>query len=416
MRIAVVGAGISGLVAAERLQRSRHEVTLFEAGDHLGGHTLTSDVEIDGRTHAVDAGFVVFNEATYPEFTRLLARLGVATKPTSMSFSVRCERSGLEYCGTSLNTFFAQRRNLLRLSWYRLLAEIVRFNRLARAEVGRTPAGLALGEFLYLHDFSPALVERYLVPMTAAIWSSDPERMLETPAGFLFSFLDNHRLLSVDAHHPWRVVAGGSRRYVEALTAPFRDRVRLRTPVRRIVRRARSVEVRTDAGAESFDQVVVAAHSDQALALLAEPTPREREVLGAIPYQRNEAVLHTDPALLPKNRRARASWNYLVPAEPVDRVLVTYDMSRLQGLPTREPVCVSLNLTERVAPGRVLRKFTFRHPLFTPAAVAAQARRSEISGVGRVHYCGAYWGNGFHEDGVVSGLAAAAAVERKGDR
>ncbi len=404
MRIAIIGAGVSGLVTAHLLQ-AEHEITLFEAGSHVGGHTHTVDVAAWGHHYAVDTGFVVFNERTYPLFVRLLDRLGVGSRPTSMSFSVRCERSGLEYCGTSLNTLFAQRRNLLRPSFYRLLTDIPRFNRLARRHLIDEPRGVSLGEFLAAGRFSRQLVEHYLVPMGAAIWSTSPSRIRDTPARFFLEFLDNHGLLSTNGHYTWRVVEGGSRAYVDALIGPFRDRIRLRTPVRRIDRHADRVEVFTDgAGAESFDQVVLATHSDQALALLTEPTPQEREILGTIPYQHNGALLHTDAALLPRARRAWASWNCHLPRRPMDSVALTYNMTHLQGLDTPEPFCVTLNRPEEVNPERVVRELSFSHPLFTPAAVDAQVRHDEISGRNRTHFCGAYWGKGFHEDGVRSAL------------
>lgn len=406
MKIAIIGTGISGLVAARELA-GEHELTLYEAGSHVGGHTLTSDVRLDGHTFAVDAGFVVYNEVNYPNFVRLLTELGVESQPTSMSFSVRCERSGIEYCGTSLDTVFAQRGNLLRPSFLRMLADIVRFNRAARRRLASGSSGGTLAEFLG-DRYSAAFVDRYLVPMVAAIWSTDPSSMLETPTDFLLSFLDNHGLLTTDGQHQWRVIKGGSRRYVEKLVESFRDRILLRTPVRRVRRGAGAVLV--DAAGEEarhYDRVLFATHSDQALELLDQPTALERQVLGAIPYQRNEALLHTDASVLPRSRRAWASWNYSVPKVVSESVVVTYNMSILQGLDVDPPLCVSLNLGESVRPERVLRRFSFQHPLFTPEAVAAQSRWSEISGADRVHFCGAYWGNGFHEAGVVSGLRVA---------
>jgi predicted NAD/FAD-binding protein len=404
-RIAVVGTGISGLVSARLLQQ-RHEVTVFEAGDHAGGHTVTTEVEAPEGPLAVDAGFIVYNEDNYPNFVRLLRQLEVPTQPTSMSFSVACERTGLEYAGASLDALFAQRANLFRVRFYGLLVEIARFNRLARRAVAVSPAG-TLREFLDTHRLSRSLAELYLVPLTAAIWSADPARVLDTPARFILRFLENHQLLGATGHRRWRVVAGGSRRYVDALVRPLEDRVRLRTPVRRVRRAdAGGVDVVTDSGIERFDEVVVATHSDQALALLEAPTRQEAEVLGAIPYQANRAVLHTDASLLPSRPRAWASWNYRVPREAGRPVAVTYNMTRLQGLSTTTQYCVSLNLDDEVDPATVIRRFSFTHPLFTQGAVAAQARHAEVSGADRIHYCGAYWGHGFHEDGVVSALAA----------
>jgi predicted NAD/FAD-binding protein len=403
MRIAVVGTGISGLVAAHLLHRD-HDLTIFEAQSHIGGHTLTSDVSMAGRQYAVDAGFIVYNETNYPNFVRLLDRLGVETQPTSMSFSVKCGATGLEYAGTSLNALFAQRRNLLSVGFLRMLREIGRFNREALQSLANDPGDETLRDFLQRGGYSDRFIQHYLVAMAAAIWSTDPERMLSVPARFLFGFLDNHGLLSIDGHHPWRVITGGSRSYVRKLVAPFRDRVRLDTPVLSLDRQSKGVAVSTPSSKEIFDQVVIATHSDQALRMLAEPTDGEREILSAIPYQPNEAVLHTDESVLPTRRRAWASWNYYLPERPSETVAVTYNMSELQSLDTETPFCVSLNMTDHIDPAKIIRSFSFDHPLFTPESVAAQKRHSEISGVDRIHYCGAYWRNGFHEDGVVSGL------------
>lgn len=404
MRIAVVGTGISGLVVAHLLHED-HDLTVFEAQSHIGGHTLTSDINFEGETYAVDAGFVVFNEVTYPSFVKLLQRLGVESQPTSMSFSVKCEQTGLEYSGTSLNTLFAQRRNLVRWSFLKMLMDIVRFNREARELLDQPAMAPTLRQVLAAGGYSEAFAEKYLIPMGAAIWSTSPARMLDFPASFFLSFLDNHGLLTVDDQFPWRVVKGGSKRYVEALTRPYRDRIRLNSPIRGIRRRPDRVELTTtDGKTETYDQVVVATHSDQALNILEDPSTTEREVLGAIPYQPNEAVLHTDTSVLPKKRRAWASWNYQIPRDPGDRVAVTYNMNRLQSLDSPVTFCVSLNPPEEIEPDRILRRFRFSHPLFTPEAVIAQQRHGEISGQQRTHYCGAYWRNGFHEDGVWSAL------------
>ncbi|MGB5880922.1 MAG: FAD-dependent oxidoreductase [Thermoanaerobaculia bacterium] len=404
MRIAIIGTGISGLVVAHLLHEE-HDLTLFEAQTHIGGHTLTTEIDVDGERFAVDAGFVVFNQITYPSFIKLLDRLGVQSQPTTMSFSVKCEETGLEYSGTSLNTLFAQRRNLVRWSFLAMLMDIVRFNREARELLRQDSVAPTLRQFLAAGGYSKSFVEKYLVPMGAAIWSASPDSMLDFPASFFLSFLDNHGLLTVDNQFPWRVIRGGSERYVEALSRPFRDRIRLKTPVRGIRRHPHHVELKTAEGpTETYDQVIVASHSDQALDLLEDPCPEEREILGAIPYQPNEAVLHTDTSVLPRNRRAWASWNYQILRETGNRVVVTYNMNRLQSLDSPETFCVSLNLTDRIDPDRILRRFHFSHPLFTPAAVNAQRRHAEISGQRRTHYCGAYWRNGFHEDGVWSGL------------
>lgn len=432
MKVAVVGSGVSGLVAAALLHGRdgrEHEVTLFERSAHLGGHAQTVRVEHGGASIPVDTGFMVFNEVTYPSFTRLLSRLEVASRPSEMSFSVCNERHGIEYCGSSLGTVFAQPGNLVRPAFLRMLVEILRFNRRA-PELARSRPEMTLGELLATGGFGTFFRDNYLVPMTAAIWSAAPGQVLEMPASFLVRFLENHGLLTVDDHHPWRTVEGGSVRYVEELSRRFRHRVRLKAPVEAIERvgfgtgagsgRAGGVRVVSEGGeAELFDEVVLAVHADQALRMLSEPTAAERRVLGAFPYQRNTGVLHTDRGLLPKARRARASWNYSVPdrgPRGVERpALVTYDLSRLQGLPGppwAEPLLLTINGADRVDHRQVIRSFTWSHPIYTLDGVTAQGRHGAVSGVDRVHYCGAYWGNGFHEDGVASALAVAGAFGR----
>ena len=396
MRIAIVGAGIAGNVAAWHLHRAGHDIAVFEAGGHIGGHTHTH--AIDGL--AIDSGFIVFNQRTYPNFCALLETLGVASQPSSMSFSVRNESSGLEYNGTSFATLFAQRRNVLRPSFYRMLADIVRFNREA-PKLLATERSPTLGDYLAENRYSRELVADYLVPMGAAIWSTDPRLLLAFPARFFVRFLANHGMLSIDDRPQWRVIQGGSARYVEKLVAPFRDRIRLHTPVRTLRRTSAGVLV----DGERFDYAFLACHSDQALALLADPSPAEREVLGAIRYQRNEAVLHTHTALLPRRRRAWAAWNYHVLPDGAP-VALTYNMNILQRLDSATTYCVTLNRTSDIDPSRILKRMVYHHPLFTPDAVAAQARHAELNGVRRTYYCGAYWRYGFHEDGVVSALAA----------
>lgn len=410
--VAVIGAGVSGLMAA-RLLSERHPVTVFEAGARVGGHTVTTEVADAAGPLAVDAGFIVYNERNYPHFVRLLDQLGVESQPSTMSFSVTCERTGLEYAGSHLDGLFASRRNLLRPAHYGFLVQILRFHRAAKRAL-RSDLDGTLRDFLTARRLGQDLAEHYLIPLTAAIWSTDPKRILDTPARFVLGFLDNHRLLDLSGRPVWRVIRGGSQRYVDRLIQPFADRIRVGTPVRRIRRRRDGVEVATDSDRMRFDQVVVATHSDQALRMLAPPTPLEAEVLGAIPYQSNPAILHTDASVLPRQRRAWASWNYRTPREPGRPVAVTYDMTRLQSLPTSTTYCVSLNLADRVDQRKVLARFDFAHPRFTEAAVAAQARRAEISGADRIHFCGAYWGRGFHEDGVVSALAVARRFGIKG--
>ncbi len=406
MKIAIVGAGIAGNVAAWHLHRE-HDITVFEAGAHAGGHSHTHELEQAGRRYAVDTGFIVFNDWTYPNFIALLDELGVASQPSSMSFSVRDEASGLEYNGTTLNTLFAQRSNLLRPSFLGMIRDILRFNREAPALLEAPGGELPLGEVLARGGYGRAFIERYIVPMGAAIWSTDPASMQRFPARFFVRFLHNHGMLSVNARPQWRVIRGGSARYVEQLTAPFRDRIRLRTPVESVRRLPGSVIVKARGrDAERFDALFLACHSDQALRLLADPSPAERAVLSAIPYQENEAVLHTDTRLLPRKRRAWAAWNYHVLREPGERVALTYNMNILQGLDAPEPYLVTLNRGDQIDPAKVIKRITYHHPQFTPAGVAAQARQAELNGPLNTYYCGAWWRHGFHEDGVVSALAA----------
>jgi predicted NAD/FAD-binding protein len=414
VRVAVIGTGISGLVAAERLC-ARHELTVFEAGDHVGGHTNTIDVDEGGRRLAIDTGFIVFNQRTYPRFIELMTRLGVAWQPSDMSFSVRCEASGIEYGGSSLDQLFAQRRNALRPSFLCVVRDLQRFYREAPAVLADERPGAAdvtLGDWLRERRYSRAFIDRHLVPLASAVWSARTDRLLDFPLRFLVRFFDNHGFLQLRDRPQWLVIRAGSRSYVGPLTARFADRIRLRTPVARIVRRDGGVIVSTGPGAEErFDRAVLACHSDQALRVLADATPLERELLSAFEYQRNEAVLHTDPAVMPRLRRAWSSWNYHVAEAASELPTVSYWMNRLQGLSCERDYFVTLNRSAEIDPRRVVRSFVYHHPSFSPAAVRAQARHGEIDGRHGVHFCGAYWGFGFHEDGVRSGLAAAAGLE-----
>jgi len=406
MKIAVIGSGIAGNVVAYRLAHE-HELTVFEAGSHAGGHTHTHEVEQGGRRYSVDTGFIVFNDWTYPNFIRLLEGLGVASQPSPMSFSVRDEQSGLEYNGTSLDSLFAQRRNLLRPSFWRLIRDILRFNREAPALLLDSAGDVSLGEYLSAGGYSPEFVEHYIIPMGAAVWSTDPASVRRFPARYFVRFFDNHGMLSVDRRPQWRVIRGGSARYVEALTAHFRDRIRLETPVQSVRRVAGQVYVKARGHEnERFDAVFLACHSDQALAILADATPLERELLGAIPYQTNEAVLHTDARLMPRARRAWAAWNYHVLADRRDQAALTYNMNILQTLDAPAPFLVTLNRTEAIDPSKILKRIRYEHPLYTPTGVAAQARQAEINGPLNTYYCGAYWRYGFHEDGVWSAVEA----------
>lgn len=406
MRIAVVGSGVSGLVAARELHRA-HDVTVFEADRRVGGHVHTWAVRAGDRSWAVDSGFIVYNERNYPRFTRLLAELGVASRPSTMGFSVHSERTGLEYNGSSLRGLFVQPRNAVNPAFLRMLADIARFNRQAPRAARQAAGEEPLGALLERGRYSRAFREWYIQPMASAIWSVPLARVLEMPAAFFVRFFENHGLLTVGDRPRWRVVRGGSARYVEALIAPFRDRIRVGRRVRRVARFADRVEV----DGEPFDRVVLTCHSDQALALLADPTLAEREVLGALPYQVNDAVVHTDVSMLPRSRTAWAAWNYRLGGDPEGPATLTYDMNILQSLWAPETFCVTLNGGDAIDPARVLGRARYHHPVYTVAGEAARRRRGAISGPNRTHYCGAYWGNGFHEDGVVSAEAAVREIE-----
>jgi predicted NAD/FAD-binding protein len=408
-KIAVIGTGIAGNLAAYRLAPD-HDITVYEADNRVGGHTNTIDVLESGRHWAVDTGFIVFNNATYPNFIALLDELGVESQHSDMSFSVRSEGNGLEYNGASLNSLFAQRKNLLRPSFYRMLLDILRFNREAPALLSEPANTITLGDYLLENDYSQEFIEHYIVPMGAAIWSSAPEGMGTVPAAFFVRFFHNHGLLSVDDRPAWRVIKGGSQRYVEKLVAGHRDRIRLNSAVQWIRRHPEYIEVKALGGdVEQFDQVFMACHSDQALQLLADPTPQERLVLGAVNYQKNEAVLHTDTSLMPRRRRAWAAWNYHLPADPTvfnGRVALTYNMNILQGLEAPVQFCVTLNHRQAIDPDKIIQVINYSHPIFTEKAVTAQKRHREINGVRRTYFCGAYWRYGFHEDGVLSAMNA----------
>ena len=409
MRIAVVGSGVSGLVAASLLHPS-HEVTVYEADDRVGGHVHTHRVEAADGTWQVDSGFIVFNERNYPEFCRILARLGVKGRDSDMSFSVQEEATGLEWNGTGISSVFAQRRNLLRPEFHRMLLEILRFHREAR-DLLEGEDEIPLGRWLEERRYTDAFRDRFLVPMCSALWSADPDRIRDYPARTTARFFHNHGMLAVEGRPQWRTVEGGSMRYVERLVAPFRDRIRLSSPVAGVRRLPDGVRVTARGSpAERFDQVVLAVHADQALRMLEDPSDAEREVLAAVPFQENPALLHTDASILPRSARARASWNAFVPREARGRPTVTYDMNRLQGLRARERYCVSLNREGEVDPARVIARAVYHHPQFSPGSAAAQRRRAEVSGVRRTWYCGAWWGHGFHEDGVKSALAVAAGL------
>jgi predicted NAD/FAD-binding protein len=416
VRIAIVGAGVSGLVAAHLLH-GEHEIVLYEASPYAGGHANTVRVQTAEETHDVDTGFIVMNDRNYPNFTRLLDRLCVARQPTRMSFSVKGEEEDFEYAGTPWG-LFCQPGNLLSPRFQRMVVDLLRFNREMRAMLAREAhthephPNESLQAFLERRRFSRTFVERLIVPQVSAVWSADPRQMQAFPVRFMAEFFANHGMLGFRDRPRWSTIVGGSARYVDAVIAPFRERVRLSTPVRSITRHPDHVAIAAGgshdgAATEHYDQVVIATHSDQALQMLSDPSTREAELLGAIPYQQNEAVLHTDSSLLPRRRRARAAWNFHLLREPKPLSTVTYYMNHLQRLRAEHDFCVTLNRTEAIDPEKVIRKISYAHPVYTSAGIAAQSQHATISGLERrTHYCGAYWGWGFHEDGVRSALQA----------
>ena len=409
MRVAVVGSGIAGLSSAWLLSRE-HAVVLFEAEARLGGHTHTHDVEQAGKRYRVDTGFIVHNTHNYPLLTRMFDELGVASKDTTMSFGAQVEATGLEYNATNLDALFCQRRNLLSPSFIRMVREILRFYREAGALLKDPAPGPSLGEYLEQNRYSTLFRDAHLIPMASALWSSPSATILDFPAKYLVRFMDHHRMLQVDGRPQWRVVEGGSSSYIDALKSRWTVDVRLACPVQRITRDEAGVTVKHVAGEDRFDAIVVATHSDQALALLGDADALERDVLGAMPYQRNEVVLHTDRRLLPTRRKAWAAWNAFVPADPKAECSVSYSMNLLQGFESPEPFVVSLNRTAAIDPAKVIAKMTYHHPVYTHASVAAQERRTELNGRRRTWFAGAYWGFGFHEDGMRAGVEAAAGL------
>ncbi len=414
-RIAIVGTGIAGNVAAHHLAKA-HDITVFEANDYVGGHSNTVVVPSPEGDIPLDTGFIVFNDRTYPNFLRLLDELGVEAQKSNMSFSVRSDPGALEYNGSTLNALFAQRRNLFRPAFHRMLKDILRFNREAPGILDGGDPGMTLAEFLAYGRYSREFIHHYLIPMGAAIWSAEPDMMEKMPANFFVRFFHNHGLLQLKDRPQWYVVRYGSQTYVEKLTAGHRDRIRLRSPVESVQRFPDRVLVKARGQEpEAFDYVFLACHSDQALGMLANPSAAERETLEAIPYQRNEAILHMDASLMPRRRLAWAAWNYHVPADERERVTLTYHLNRLQGLDTRGQYFVSLNSHDLVRPEAVIQRIDYEHPVFTTESVAAQARQGEINGLERTYYCGAYWRYGFHEDGVVSALNALRDFENRQD-
>jgi predicted NAD/FAD-binding protein len=403
MRIAIIGSGISGLTAAYLLHKD-HQIDVYEQNDYIGGHTNTVDIELQGNNYPVDTGFIVFNQKTYPNFVRLLKKLGVVWKDSNMSFSVHCDRTGLEYSPTSFGTLFAQRRNAIRPLFWRMVWDIFRFRRNYES-ILEGPTDITLMELLEQEQYCRYFRDYFIIPMGAAIWSADPELFGQIPARFFVRFFHNHGFLNIRNQPQWLTIQNGSRQYVNALTAEFRNQIHLNCPVLSIRRLSKQVLIQTANGTEeSYDHVIIATHSDQALKLLSDPSKKERDILGAVPYKDNTAVLHTDINLLPRIKKTWASWNYHIPEKPKASVILTYNMNMLQGIEAPETFCVTLNSKQEIDLKQILYEVEYAHPVFTNESVRAQSMHQEISGVNRTHFCGAYWGNGFHEDGVNSAL------------
>ncbi len=414
MKIAIIGSGISGLTCGYLLHKE-HDISVFEASDWVGGHTHTVDVSVKGQRYAIDTGFIVFNDWTYPNFIKLLDQLGVTSKATEMSFSVRDPSNNFEYNGNTLNSLFAQRSNLLSPGFWGMLRDILRFNREAVRDLQeqRIAVDTRLGDYLQQRGYGQRFIEHYIVPMGAAIWSMSLNDMLGFPLQFFVRFFKNHGLLSVTHRPQWRVIEGGSSAYVKPLSAGFSEKIRLNCPVTRVERDDQGVTVHSTHGSEHFDKVIFACHSDQALRLLAEPSTAEQQILGALPYADNDVVLHTDTRLLPDRQLAWASWNYRLGDAGQRLAAVTYDMNILQGIQSDTTFCVSLNQRAAIDPRKVLASYTYAHPQYSLNAVAAQGRWQELLGAQHSYYCGAYWANGFHEDGVVSALRVAQAFGQR---
>jgi len=406
MKVAIIGSGISGNVLAYQLNKE-HDITVFEANDYIGGHTHTHDVEVQGKQYAVDTGFIVHNDLTYPNFIALLEELGVERQKSIMSFSVKCEKTGLEYNGNTLNSLFAQRMNLLRPSFYKMIGDILRFNKESTTLLKLPDNEISLGDYLQQNGYSSQFIENYIIPMGSAIWSSSYEQMLSFSAHFFIRFFHNHGLLTVTNRPDWYVIKGGSSAYLDKLTASYRSKIRLNSAVRQVKRMDNHIEITTDGNpTEKFDYVFFACHSDQVLQMLDQADSFETEILSSFPYQNNDVVLHTDTKLLPKRKLAWASWNYHRLQSPTTPVAVTYNMNILQGLDCPETFCVTLNNSSAIDETKIIKRLKYMHPVFTQNTLEAQKQHSKLNGLNRCFYAGAYWRYGFHEDGVVSALDA----------
>ena len=411
-KIAIIGSGISGLTAAYYLNK-QHDICLYEADSRLGGHTATKAMSVNGKEYLIDTGFIVFNDWTYPNFIKLINELGVGSLPTDMGFSVFNPIADYEYAGTNLATLFAQKRNLFSISHWKMLRDIVRFNKEAVMDLdaGNLEPNESLGHYLIRKKYSAAFSERYLIPMGSAIWSATQGAMLDFPLEFFIRFFKNHGLLNVVNRPQWRVIKGGSSAYIAPLIQSFKDKIRLNCPVLNIIRHSSKIEIITHIGSDFYDEVVIACHSDQALAILSDASLGEQAILGAIKYQKNDVVMHTDTRLLPRRKATWSSWNYMLQSNTQHPPILTYSMNILQGIKSDVEFCVTLNATNKIDPQKILGQYEYAHPVFSQAAMQAQEKWENINGVNRTWFCGAYWFNGFHEDGVNSALRVVKAME-----
>ena len=406
MNIAIIGSGISGLTAGYLLSR-KNNITVFEKNDYIGGHTHTHLLEYKNKSYSVDSGFIVYNERTYPNFIKILDQLNVKRQITRMGFSVKSELNNLEYAGHSLNGLFAQRSNLLKPSYLNMLKSMLRFNRQSRKDLTQLSPHLTLGQYLGNNNYPETFIKNFIIPIGAAVWSTKPTDMMDMSAVFFIRFFENHGMLQIIDRPNWWVIKNGSKSYVKGITKPYHDKIRLSTPVLSVERVDSKIKIRSgqnNASEEFFDAVVFATHSNQSLRLLKDPSKFENEILGAIPYQNNKAILHYDDSILPKRKNAWSSWNYLLDQDKNKPVSLTYNMNILQGIDCERTFCVSLNSEELIDPKKILKRLDYEHPLFNIKGLEAQKRKREISGINNTYYCGAYWRNGFHEDGVVSAL------------
>lgn len=402
LNIAVIGSGISGLTTAHLLSR-KHNITLFEKNDYIGGHTHTHSIKEEGTIYNVDSGFIVYNENTYPNFIKLLDSLNVKRQHSSMGFSVKSYNKDFEYSGNSLSAVFSKKSNLFNPYFLNMLRSIIRFNKNSVKDLETMNESTLLIDYLKSKNYSDYFINYYIIPMAASIWSTSPNFILEMPAIFFIRFFDNHGLLKITNRPQWWVIKNGSKQYVKKILDDFNGTIHLNTTINELKRESNKVYIKINNDTKIFDAVVLATHSDQSLSIIKDLSDNEKNVLGKIKYQKNTALIHTDTSILPKRKKAWSSWNYLLDKND-NKVILTYNMNILQSLKSKKTYCVTLNNTDMINENKIIKKITYHHPLFTKESVYAQSQKNLICGVNNTYFCGAYWGNGFHEDGVNSAL------------